>query len=99
MDTKFGWVIAIWDPQTGEKVRTLAGHLGGESSICAFASRGRMLLASAEGKTVRIWDPHADVPMQKRAATGSVSGLSGFPSADQAFLASAGTDKAVRVWD
>jgi WD40 repeat protein len=50
--------VRLWDPATGEPVRTLAGHQGGVTSVCPVTVNGRHLLASAgTDGTVRIWDP------------------------------------------
>jgi WD40 repeat protein len=93
--------ISIWDPHTGDKLRTLSMGPDIPSSICAFESRGRTLLASAghSDRKVRIWDPHADLPTQQHAPTGSVTGLVGFRLQNRTALASVGMDRTVRIWD
>jgi WD40 repeat protein len=56
--------VRIWDPATGEPVRTLHGHHGWVKAVCPVTVNGRHLLASASlDRTVRIWDPATGAPL------------------------------------
>ena len=47
--------IRLWDIESGELVRTLAGHQGPVLSV-AWSGAGRWLASGAADQTVRVWD-------------------------------------------
>jgi hypothetical protein len=46
--------IRIWDPRTGEPLRTLSGHLG-EVKAIAISPDGQILISGSADKTIKIW--------------------------------------------
>ncbi len=47
----------IWDPSTGDCLRTLTGHSDGVTSL-AFLPNGTLASGSgSDDKTIKIWDP------------------------------------------
>jgi predicted Ser/Thr protein kinase len=55
--TSTGW-IGLWDPATGVRVKTLAGHRG-EIHQIGFSPDGQRLVSGGRDRVIRIWD----VPM------------------------------------
>jgi WD40 repeat protein len=86
-------------PRTERAV--LEGHSSGVTAICGFSLGGHPLLASsADGRTVRIWDPatgHQQAVLEGH--TGAVRDICAFSLGGRTLLASGGTDRVVRIWD
>ncbi len=89
--------VRIWNPSTGEHVRTLEGHAGPVRSV-AFSPDGS-ILASAAADTVRLWDTGTWAPIHvlEECTDGSV-GVTFSP--DGMFLAAVGGYEAkLRLWN
>lgn len=84
--------VRIWEPATGQQLRTLRGHTGGVFAVLFVAG---VLISAGDDRTVRIWDPI--MGRQLRVLTG-YHGASLVEVDGQAMVAST-TDGGVALWD
>jgi WD40 repeat protein len=93
--------VRLWDPVTGELVRTLDGHTDWVTAVCGVRAGDRDLLASgADDGTVRLWEPlTGELVRTLDGLNGSVGALCAVRAGDHDLLALADDDGAVRLWD
>ena len=87
----------LWDPATGEHLRTLTGHAGAVTGV-AFSPDGRLLATASGDGTARLWDPATGEHLRTLTGhTGAVCGVAFSP--DGRLLATASDDGTARLWD
>ncbi|PNJ90241.1 SNRNP40 isoform 2 [Pongo abelii] len=90
--------VAVWDSETGERVKRLKGHTSFVNS-CYPARRGPQLVCTgSDDGTVKVWDLRQNkLTYTMRGHADSVTGLS--LSSEGSYLLSNAMDNTVRVWD
>ena len=97
-------LITIWDRQTGEVVRTLAGHTDMIRSL-AIANSGQWLVSSS-GDGIKVWQPETgalihDLPLEKNGGLALMNSpvWSVAISPDEKTFVSGNYDGHIMVWD
>ncbi|MFY1632330.1 NACHT and WD repeat domain-containing protein [Solwaraspora sp. WMMB335] len=102
--------VRVWDPDTGEQLVELTGHIGGVRAVAVLpGSDGRHLIVSGDDRSVRVWDPDTGEQLVELTGhTGWVSAVAVLPGSDGRHLIVSGAgggygfgggDGSVRVWD
>jgi len=89
--------VKLWNPATGECVRTCTGHVSSVFSV-AFSEDGKWVASASGDKTARVWDK--ETGRCTRTCAGHSSHVCAVAiSADGGWLASGSYDKTVRLWN
>jgi WD40 repeat protein len=91
-------VIRFWDPKTGRLLRVLPTLGGPIRDLSAVEAKGRLLLASAGGATVRLWDPDiGGRPPEAELASSRVTSLAVVWHGDREVVVCGHADGAVQL--
>jgi WD40 repeat protein len=93
--------VRIWDPATGQQIKTLEGHSGAVLGVCAVAVGTRQLLATTgDDRSIRIWDlATAQQVNVLEGHRGAILGVCAVIVGTRQLLATTGYDRTARIWD
>jgi WD40 repeat protein len=90
-------LVGIYDPLTGNRIQSLAGHTEWEADACTFSPDGTMLASTGVDRQILVWDLSTG-HLRHRLAGQPFRATTLVFSPDSATLACGG-DKVVRLWD
>lgn len=94
-----GWVLSLWDCQTGKKLRSFHGHTGIVNCV-AFSPNSERVLSGSEDKTVRLWDCNTGKELRSFSQNGRASNVAFSPDGKWALSDDWDIDHYIlRVWD
>lgn len=97
-----GQGVRLWDTDTGEQRRELAGWHGkrlSNMSAVAFSPDGRLLAATRADKLIRLWNTHTGEPERELKHGGPLTTLSAVAFSPDGRLLASGGSGPVRLWD
>lgn len=90
-------MLTVWDLESRQPLRTLAGHLDGVYDLAFDAGGTQLASASADG-TVRVWDTGQD--QEYRSLAGHQSNVMCIDvSSDGRLLVTGSGDQSARIWN
>ncbi len=97
-----GWVVYLWDADTGEQLRQFKGHgsfFRHGSVLCvAFSPDGSLAVSGGKDRTLRLWDVAGGEEVRRFEGHGrEVTGAAFSP--DGRHVLSASADRTLRLWD
>ncbi|MBW4686491.1 MAG: WD40 repeat domain-containing protein [Komarekiella atlantica HA4396-MV6] len=88
--------IRLWNPSTGDPLRTLNSH-DGEVKSLAMSPDGQLLLSGSADKTIKIW--HLITGKVLHTLTGHSDAVKSLAmSSDGQLLLSGSADKTIKIW-
>ena len=88
--------IRLWNPRTGDPIRTLTGHSGEVKSI-AISPDGKTLFSASADTTIKIWQLSTGELLQTLTGhSGEVKSIA--ISADGKILFSGSADTTIKIW-
>lgn len=96
--SKKGGVVAIWDVQTGNRLRTFEGAEGDLSNNLVFSLDGTKIIAGSGSGKLRVWDTQSGELLQNMQGPATKVNFVAL-SPDGARIAASYTEGHIVVWD
>jgi len=94
--------IKLWDPGTGQLIKTYKGLILFPSNALDFSPDGKILAAAGAKSIIKLWAPTADDPIATIRGsffkTKTINSAA-FNPADEKKLATAGSDQKIQFWE
>ncbi len=90
--------VRFWDPMTGTPLHTLDGHADAVWA-CTVASDGTLVATVGADWSVQLWDPVTRTNLHRLTGHAGTVVACAFAEYGGAWLATAGHDSTVRIWD
>jgi WD40 repeat protein len=91
-------LVAVWDVQSGRRVRTFAGQTEWEADATAISRDGKLLASTGVDKQILVWEI-ATGKLRLRLANQPARMAALAFSPDSGTLAAAGGDRSIHLWD
>ncbi len=89
-------LVKLWDPKTGNRLRTLPGHAGAIQAL-AISSDGQTLVSGSDDQTIKVWKLGTGKLL--RSLSGHRDAVAALAiSPDGQTLVSGSADRTIRVW-
>ncbi len=90
--------IRLWDPHTGELLRTLSGHFGEVNSVAISAvDVGEILFSGSADKTIKVWELETGKILHTLTGhTDEVKSVAISPNGE--LLVSGSADNTIKIW-
>ncbi len=88
--------IKLWDPYTGEHLRTLEGHSEWVMSV-TFSPDGGLLASASSDKTIKLWDSHTGKHL--RTLQGHPYPVTSVAFSPNGGLIASASYKTIKLWD
>jgi WD40 repeat protein len=89
--------IQLWNPQTGQLLRTLKGHTSPVADV-AISPDGKILVSGSRDKTIKFWDVNTGKLIRTLSGHSDVVETVAI-SQDGTILASGSWDKTIKLWN
>lgn len=92
--------VRLWNTSTGRKVRTLGGHQGRVTAVCAVGRSRQVLASGGADHNICVWDPRDGSMLGTMVGhDGPINDLCELRAGGRDLVASASQDHTLRVWD
>jgi WD40 repeat protein len=89
-------LIKLWNPVSGEEIRTLKDHIDAVYDL-KFTSDGKRLISASADRSVKVWNPATGERLYTMSeSTDGLNTVAVDPAGK--YVAAGGADKSIRIW-